>query len=311
MINVSGRQPHEWPGEEWQAWCELLFHARHAPAGYVPVPDKDRGDCGIEGFSIDGTGCLYQCYAPEAHDLRKRYEDQRDKVTTDLRKLVTNRIPISKLLGDHQMQRWVLVVPIHDSKDLVAHTRKKELEVRAEDLPFLTPDFSVVVQTDRLHFATERASVVGSNAAAMPPVAELDATTREVEVDKFKIDEAEQVAAMDAKLGRGRFSDPTSARDRFLRQLVDADNISEQLRRDFPALHERIVLEHRREERDILGERDLDLLHKGSLRDVWTRLEARLLEATPSIGSDHANRLAHGAIGRWLLECPLDFPEPK
>src|SRR4051794_12412657 len=112
---MDAQRSHTWSGDDWQAYCELLFQKRHEPAGYVRVPDKDRGDLGVEGYTIDGSGCIYQCYASEAVDVRGLYEAQRDKITRDLGKLVKNRVGVANLFGTHMMRIWILVVPWYDS----------------------------------------------------------------------------------------------------------------------------------------------------------------------------------------------------
>lgn len=144
--------------------------------------------------------------------------------------------------------------------------------------------------------------------AKVPSIAAPDEAMATAAVARLELDEAEQAATMDGKLRRARVGDPAAARDRLLRRVVDADNITELLRRDFPSTHEHVLTQHRIEERDILAERDFNQLHPGSIREIRDRLEDRLRGAAPGIGADHANRLAHGAVGRWLLECPLDFP---
>jgi hypothetical protein len=308
---VTSQLAHGWSGDDWQEWCDLLFHARHAPAGYVRVPDKDRGDLGIEGYSVDGTGCMYQCYATEAVDVPTRYEKQRDKITIDLGKLKINTSGFARLLGAHRMSHWVLVVPLHDSKELVFHARSKEAQIRELKLPYLEADFTVIIQTDRQDFARERAQLDAAALAIVPPITALDDGQADEAVATFKVDGAEQVAVMDAKLRRAGLADTVTARDRLLRQLVDADNITAELRRDFPTTHEAVLTQQRIEERDILSERDFAGLHAGSIGEIRGRLQQRLHDAAPAIGADHASRLAHGALGRWLLECPLDFPEAK
>lgn len=306
---MTAQLPHEWSGDDWQDWCDLLFHARHAPAGYIRVPDNDRGDLGIEGYSVDGTGCMYQCYATEAVDVRTRYTKQRDKITTDLKKLQARAEAFKKLLGDHKMCRWILVVPLSDSKDLVAHARAKEAEVRALGLSFLDPEFTIVIQTDRQDFPSECLKLDAEAIAVIPAIPAPGEHHVDEAIATLQVDEAEQVATMDAKLQRAGVTDHIAARDRLLRQLVDADNITAELRRDFPSTHETVVTQQRIEERDILAERDFDGLHGGSVTEIRGRFQQRLGEAAPAIGADHASRLAHGAVGRWLLECPLDFPE--
>ena len=55
-----------WNPDEWQQRIVYLAKRLHGgPGGFVEIPDSHLGDCGLEGFSIDG-GCIgYQCYVPE------------------------------------------------------------------------------------------------------------------------------------------------------------------------------------------------------------------------------------------------------
>src|SRR2546430_2916401 len=73
--------------EEWQELVVQLLYLRYPIGQFQPIPDRDRGDCGLEGFSRDGVG--YQCYAVEepvtTAELSKK---QKKKITNDLLKLV-------------------------------------------------------------------------------------------------------------------------------------------------------------------------------------------------------------------------------
>jgi hypothetical protein len=66
----------------------------------VEVPDDDRGDAGLEAFSM--SGCAYQCYAPEGEPLTmtQRYNKQRDKMTADVGKFIANTAKIQAWLLD-------------------------------------------------------------------------------------------------------------------------------------------------------------------------------------------------------------------
>jgi hypothetical protein len=296
----------DWSGEEWQEFCDPLFAERHAPSGYQRVPDRDRGDLGIEGFSLDGEGCAYQCYACEQVGVRERYESQRDKMTVDLGKLVKNRERVAALVGTHQLRRWVFVVPLHDSKELVIHARKKEEELREKGLPFLAGDFTVVIQTAD-DFATERALVEERGAATIAVARE---EVAEAAVEQLAAEEAEQVRTMDQKLAKVS-DDPARARGLMLRQAVDGDNILEGLKSHHPLIREQVARQIDTERRNVLAEREVGELHRGSVTGVRERLEGRLREQTAAIGDDGANRLSHATVARWLMECPLDFPESE
>ncbi len=306
---ISGGH-HIWSGDDWQAYCDGLFREKHGSTGYVRVPDRDRGDLGMEGYSIDGAATVYQCYATEAVDVGKRYEKQRDKITKDLGKLVANKDRVADLLGAHIMKFWVLMVPLHDSKELVMHARAKDQEIREKDLPFLDDDFTVLIWTDE-DFAKERVALDHAGVATIPPPKALTEADVSESVAAMKDAARSKVEAMSAKLGRaGVAIDVAELRERLLRQIVEADNIREHLRREFPSTSERVLTELGIEERAIIEERDFNQLHADSVVAVRRRFNDRLTAAVPAIGADQASRMAHGAVGRWLLECPLDFPEP-
>jgi hypothetical protein len=297
-----------WSGDDWEDYCELLCSERHAPAGYQRVPDTDRGDLGLEGFSVDGHGCGYQCYATKARDVKARYEAQRDKMTTDLSKLSRNASRVGKLLGTHKLHRWIFLVPVHDSKELVMHARAKEAELRGLSLDFLAEEFAVVIQTDA-DFGRERALIADRGAAVISVLPE------EVEpgaVDRLRRADQRQVRTMDKKLAKILSGDRvTDLREQMLRSAVDGGNIRDHLRRSHPQIGEQVERQVAIERRDVLAERDLGETHKGSVLEVRKRLETRLHEKVAPLGDDQASRLAHATVARWLMECPLDFPESK
>ena len=295
-----------WEGEDWQDYCDALFGQRHAPAGYQRVPDKHAGDLGLEGFSVDGTGCGYQCFASQAEGVRARYESQRDKMTADLRKLGAYRDRLEKLLGEHRIQKWIFVVPVHDSKQLVAHARTKEVELRGNGLPFLADNFTIVVQTEE-DFVREKAALDVAGASTVGTVPEaVDAEA----IERLRHDEAEQVQTMDRKLAK--VADPAAVidtRERLLRAAVDGGNIREHLRRSHPQTNERVERQVAIERRDVLAERDFGNMHSGTVLDVQRRLEHRLNDKVPGLGDDQSSRLAHSVVARWFMDCPIDFPE--
>jgi hypothetical protein len=303
-----GDRPSTWSGDDWQDYCDLLFQERHKPAGYQRVPDKDRGDLGVEGFTVDGTGCIYQCYSTEAVGGSERYRAQRDKITRDLKKLAKNRDRLEGLFGQHVMRTWILVVPEHDTKDLVEHARKKEVELRQAGLPFLSPDVTVVIQTDVKNFAIERRALEDAAAATITVAPEIGEVEASEAVLALKTNDAAQVAVMDEKLAKVLAPDTAvDVRDRMLRQSVDGANIREHLRGSHPLTLERVLRQHQIEARDLLDERDFGQLHKGSITEVRARYEKRLRDSVPGLGDVQSSRLSHAAVADWVMECPIDF----
>src|SRR3546814_5651337 len=56
---------------------------------------------------------------------------------------------LSKLLLSKPLKKWILLVPVHDSKDVNMHCAKKTADLRGMDLALLDPDFEVCVHDQK------------------------------------------------------------------------------------------------------------------------------------------------------------------
>jgi hypothetical protein len=142
-----------WEGEEWEKYIQLLLKRHYGPGNYQEVPAKHVGDFGIEGYSTNG--CVYQCYATQEPCTTKlRYESQRDKITTDIGKFISNKSNLIQLFGCTSINRWILVVPVSKSALLMQHASTKTEEVLQKQLPYVADDFKIIIITDD-YFAKE------------------------------------------------------------------------------------------------------------------------------------------------------------
>ncbi|SDP38134.1 hypothetical protein [Halobacillus aidingensis] len=113
-----------WEGKEWQNHIEKLLKLHYPLGDYVPIPDKDGGDKGIEGFSRDGR--CFQCYAAEEPlTIEELYNKQRRKISNDIKKFKNNQKELSSFFGPTKITRWIFVVPRHETNKIVAHAEKK------------------------------------------------------------------------------------------------------------------------------------------------------------------------------------------
>lgn len=72
-------------GNIWEEFSQACLTLKYEKEKYQGLPAW-QGDMGIEGYTR--TGIVFQCYCPdEEYDPAILYEKQRDKVTTDLKKL--------------------------------------------------------------------------------------------------------------------------------------------------------------------------------------------------------------------------------
>ena len=139
-------------GTTWEEFCQICFKRKYEADGYQEMPAW-QGDLGIEGFTR--SGILFQCYCPdEEYAPDDLYEKQRDKITTDLKKLVSNEHELKNYLKTIKVKQWIFVTPGYKKKDIVKHCQDKAVEYRKLNLSILDSSFDVLIY-DIDFFATE------------------------------------------------------------------------------------------------------------------------------------------------------------
>jgi hypothetical protein len=296
--------------EEWQNYCHQLARRRHGDHNYQPVPDHDRGDLGIESFALDGTGCVYQFYSPEATDTAGRLKAQTRKLNTDLAKLQKYDRRLLDLVGA-KIKRWILVVPEYDSKLIVEHATSKGAELVVLGLHCLdNADFRVLVQ-DESAFTAEREALLRAGVLTAPVEVPAPGATCTVQ---WAIDNAEEVETLDGKLARLAARHSQAPDQRLRRQFLDyhlfGQNYAEQLASRYPELYERFMREKSKEEAD-LPLRSLTTPHspREHVSRVREQYEQRLSENVPGLDKSDVRWLSWAGIAEWMLRCSLDFDE--
>ncbi|WP_406310197.1 hypothetical protein [Streptomyces sp. NBC_00623] len=282
----------------------------HSGASYAPradlvvVPDKG-GDHGLEAYTL--TGHAFQCYSPEEPlTTLKRYQKQRDKTTEDVGKFINNSSKLKKLFGKHvTINRWIILCPSIDSKDLAAHCSSQTARVRSAALEYADPDIHVICQTmEDYEFSYKK--VVNAHLARMhlPPLAEPNYGT---------VDSA-QVATMHEKLVKVSILQNETRRNDYVQRLLTSYLHSQ----DFRAY----IKDHYTEIHALLESQLDDLEHRlvmefvldqgkaaSQLKKVLEETEKRVRFCAPDSSSSESRTLAHGQVADWLMRCPLDFYE--
>jgi hypothetical protein len=112
----------------------------------MKVPARHKGDFGVDYYCVSGR-VAYQCYAvQEPCDVDDRATKQKAKITKDLKKFCT-RAELASLFVGNKVERWILVVPIHDSAQVNLHLSAKTAQVRALGLAYVATDFEVLFTT--------------------------------------------------------------------------------------------------------------------------------------------------------------------
>ncbi len=296
-----------WSGDEWQQYCSQLLALRHGES-YQRVPDRDRGDFGIEGFTSDGL--LYQCYAAQdplsPGDL---YSKQRDKMTADLKKLQDNDATIARLTRPCKIRIWVLLVPRCDTKRLIEHASEKAEQLRSAGLESLDPNFVVrVLTSDDFQPEVSKLEVVARAllpSTLEPSNEEVDSWPDQDPTGAEKL--GRKVEALDGENESDRRSQLLNA---FIRHYLQAAAMGDTLRRLHPQVWERLNHEREARERVLAAAQLLNQSQAGNtIISEVDLMHARIESVIPPLAGGQAEQLAWGIVAEWLIRCPLE-PSP-
>lgn len=297
-----------WDGNEWQSYTHQLVQLRHGHQNVQCVPDTVAGDAGIEFIFIGGT--IYQCYAPEeTSDLKKAATAQKAKATRDLNKILKNQDKLSGILKGLSIDRWILLCPFLDNKDVVAHVRAQGLALRAHDLPFLAEKFEALVHSQE-DFAAE---IEGLRQQSVMP---LKLPAHDPNIDIAAEQEGEIGRRLSEKLKRGFKATLTpqqiaQRRDTYIRAHLHRENALSDLKLNHPALWDRSIQTLTAEEQRLAAVGATSVLPGAQLQESVARLEDALSKDLPSMPGAFATTVAVGTVGEWLIRCPLDFPDDQ
>lgn len=290
-----------WEGKEWEAHVLYLIQAEHGAHNVQKVPAKHKGDAGLDYLCLHEP-LVYQCYAVEEPvDVATRAEKQKSKMTVDINKFCDPNGGAAVIFKDRKVSRWILAVPLHDSKELVSHAAKKAAEVKAKKLPYVDKNFEVLVR-DRETFDPE---TWDRRMALRKRIRPLVAEPTDSEVVAVSRGDQSLTDNLRMKL-RTRLADPGGLEDAIddaLRVFVQSENAKDALRSIAPEAYEDVVR--------LTSER-LRRIRMGSRASGGDRLDAEInglkgaiLASVPNLDPGTAETIAVGAISEWLMRCPL------
>lgn len=302
MVNIV----QQWDPDDWESFALSLLQARHGILNIQKVPATHHGDFGID-FYCTSDSVIYQCFAVEEPiDVITRAKRQKIKITTDLTKVVDGAAEVSKLFLGASVKKWILLVPLHDSKDVNLHCAKKTKETRALNLPHLNAAFEVCVH-DQGSFPG--AALTAAMSALTRVSLSVQAPTQQ-ELDAWQAGSPNLLANATKKLSKrtspGGVQDAVvSGVELFLKgnALVDA------LRTSAPDLHEKVVaaISTRSKRLGFVGPQGGPAANNIMNAELDTLINA-IKDAAPTLSHANAEDIALGTLSEWIMRCPLDFP---
>ncbi len=297
-------------GTTWEEFCQICFKMKYETIGYQEMPAW-QGDLGIEGFTR--TGILFQCYCPdEEYAPDDLYLKQRDKITTDLKKLISNEVELKNYLKAIKIKQWIFVTPGYKKKDIVKHCQDKADEYRKLNISILDDDFDVLIY-DIDFFASEIPLVLDYKKKKV----EINPLTpkSDTEIADWKSKEISLVENAIRKNGQ-RIASTVLNRDHKINVLTQNSiehflngNITVKILQDkFPKDYEKFIrvvslFEKKVEENCITNSGDNNSLYK----EIEKELKSRLKEAFSYIEQTTIDILTEQVLADWILRCPINF----
>jgi hypothetical protein len=294
-----------WNPDDWETLALGLLQSRHGALNVHKIPAAHKGDFGIDYYCA-ADAVAYQCYAvQEPVDISTRAERQKRKITTDTGKIISNAIEIGQLFLGTPIKRWMLLVPVHDSKDVNLHCAKKTLEIRGQRCSHLDDHFEVGVH-DQKSFAAE---VVASGMSALATVTfDIPDPTPE-EMSQWQVGSPNLLANATHKLKKRTGQQAVQeAVAEAAKCFLQGKSILDALRSGSPDLHEKVI--------GVVASRSRRLAFTGPqggptansvLNTEVENLIAAIKAAASNLSNDHVEQIALGTVSEWIMRCPLDF----
>ncbi|MCK3796843.1 hypothetical protein J3S91_17375, partial [Sinorhizobium meliloti] len=295
-----------WNPDDWELFALTLLQGRHGPLHVQKIPAAHKGDYGIDYYCTKDV-VAYQCYAVEEPiDISARAERQKKKITTDLGKLIKNHVEVSKLFHGVPIRHWVLIAPLHDSKELNLHCAKKTKDLRAAGCASFDAMVEVIIQDPR-DFPND---AVAMGMSALSKVTLSIPTPSQSELATWAAGSSDLLANATQKLRKRAPADKLDdVVGEAVKSFLQGNALLDALRSGSPDLHEKVMSAVRSRARRLEfagprpGESAGEILHA-----ELDALIAAMQAAAPSLSAENAEQIAYGSICEWIMRCPLDFP---
>ncbi len=295
-----------WNPDDWETFALGLLQSRHGPLNVLKIPAAHKGDFGIDYYCTT-EAVAYQCYSVlEPIDISTRAERQKKKITTDTGKIVTNAKEVSKLFMGIPIKHWILLTPLHDSKEVNLHCAKKTVDIRGLNCTHLDGHFEVSIQ-DQKSFP---ANAVAAGISSLAKVALQVPLPTPEEMKQWKIGSSDLLANATHKLAKRAGPKVQEAVAEAVRSFLQGNAILDALRSSAPDLHEKVIaaVASRSRRLNFAGPQG-GPAPSSILNTEIDNLIAAIKGAASNLSDDNAEQIALGAVSEWIMLCPLDFPD--
>ncbi|RZG79986.1 hypothetical protein EXE06_17225 [Acinetobacter pittii] len=290
-------------GTKWEKFCEKMMRHHYTQPYFTSVPADDRGDCGLEFFTRDGS--IFQCYFPDPQYSMAEYKKHvQKKIRTDIMKLKKYEPEIKKFLDDIVIKQWVLLLPENRTKDMISYCNTYKKKILLEKVSYIHPvDFTVKIETADSYPSSKSYALKYGDELINLPFKPIDESL----LNNFKDSSFEKNIARKSKFISNK---PENFANSMTNKYLKITNYLEDLRFNYPDTYQeieecgRILLGKMQDLIDIEG-MNPDVRFITAVRD---QNEKDITEIFSTIISKfNRSELSYGYIAKWIAECNMDF----
>lgn len=304
-------------GDSWESICQSCYRMRYKNDHYTEIPAVHRGDAGIEGFTR--SGIVIQCYCAErVYSDNDLYEHQRDKMTTDINKLLSPEYKERLLkLGVPQIKEWHFVIPFYKDSRIIQHaaTKRKEVLQHIEENPelydYISPEFIILLMQAE-DFSVEITKIIRGSLTDT----KLNLAVRNVENPDWSSCESDKVANIRRKvkavMGEVEDDDPdlNEVVNTFIESYIKGMEIMRILRVSFAEIYEDVFGLTSAYKKQVkiktLMNKDRTMNSK-IFNDILHDFEIKLRETCKYFTEESILELMTDIVSAWLADCSMEF----
>ncbi|WP_445661004.1 hypothetical protein [Acinetobacter sp. F16] len=290
-------------GIKWEIFCERMMRHHYTQPYFTSVPATDRGDCGLEFFTRDGS--IFQCYFPDPKYSMSEYKKHvQTKIRTDLKKLKTYENQIHDFLDDIVIKQWVLLIPNNKTKDLITYCNTKKREIIKENIAFIDNDnFTVKIETAESYPSSKNFALKYSDEL-------IHINTKEIN-ENILSDFKDSTFEKNIKRKSNYISKkPEIFSKNMTSKYLNITTYLEELRFTFPDTYQEIEECGRTllsKMQDMIEIEEIEPDNK-FIQAVKTQNEIQINSLFGTIISKYnRDELPYGLISKWIAECNMDF----
>lgn len=303
-------------GNSWEELCIDICRIIYKEESFHEIPANYRGDGGIEGFTKSEAGVVIQCYCPNDPnlDFNSLYESQRNKVTTDINKIINNKALLQEL-GVKKICRWIFMIPEYKDRRILAHCQQKQemiLNAKKEDpdgLDYISDDFQVDIKV-AADFKTEIARIIRRGIANVklniPDIATINWESIESEKSENITRKMKAVIPVEE-------DNPNKINrlvEYHVKNYISGKITLEKLAENYPEIWEDVMEMERAFKNRVTEETLLSSGNKMNLetyRSLSNEFEEALKEKLEYLSLEGVMTLSRNIVSGWLADCHMEF----